>query len=251
MRPASVAIVAIVLASFASGCSKNQPTAIDTAAAVVEFESVSSSAASAVVYPSLRVDTSSPPDGSADITVSAIGRTPQPVCETGPDVPSVPVAWPYALEVSVVRDGTTVASIVETTIGPTGRFEFSKATSGDLSATPLPDRPIDPPQPTLGGLAVAYTDGVETTNRSRLFLVACQSADPSAIPEYRPTSLTLERGDLLKVSARRGGSGFGGSPTPPSEFRGTLFIDGRAVPVTGTTSAVAPASGFAFTFQLQ
>lgn len=250
MRPASVAIVAIALASITSGCSKNQPTAIDTAAAVVEFESISSSAPSAVVYPSLRVDTSSPPDGIADITVSAIGRTPQPVCEIGSNVPSVPVAWPYALEVSVVRNGTIVASIVETTIGPTGRFEFSKATSADLSTAPLPDRPIDPPKPTLGGFAVAYTDGVQTTTRSEIYLEACQSVNPATIPDYRPTRLTLRRGDFLKVTARRGSDGFGGSPVP-SEFRGTLLIDGRAVPVTGTTSAAAPASGFAFTFQLQ
>lgn len=249
MRPFGRVVALSGLAVFAAACETNQPASVDQANAVIEYQVQSADVFAAVVYPNLRVDTNG--DGVPDTVISALNEfNAPPVC--APDVNRplrVDVPWPFALEVIVVRAGTTQETVIETTGTGTGSFGFGRVTAYEDAGTPLPDVPINPPRQVSGArTAYAYTDGTETTTGSRAFLVSCASIDPDTLPTYQHTSFQVGRGDLIRFQARRAENGYiaGGA----SEFRATLLIDGVPVDVRGTSSVNEGESGLAFSYLL-
>lgn len=232
---------------FAVACDTNQPASVNQGTAMIEYQVESADMYAAVVYPNLRVDTNG--DGVPDAVISALNEfNAPPVCEVDVNRPTrVDIPWPFALEVIVVRSGSTDETVIETTGSGTGSYGFSRYTVYEDAGTPLADRPIDPPAPVSGArTAYAYTDGTETTNGSRAFLLACASVDPDSLPAYQNTTFQVGRGDLIRVQARRAAAGV--TTGGPSEFRATLLIDGVPVDVTGTSSVDAGESGLAFSY---
>lgn len=248
------------LALVAAACDTNQPTGIEGGAAVLEYrvESVADptpgvqNVFEAVVYPDLLVDSNG--DGVPDGVVPALNEfNAPPVCETGGTnaVPTTAlVPWPIALEVSVVRAGTTVPLVLDSTQTATGNFEFSRVSDYDTSGTPIPDRTIvdedgEPdPRPISGGLtALAWTNGVSTHTASAVFLTNCTAQ--TQIPPYTNTAVQLGRGDLLRVMVRRGANGPTGRP---ARFTAQLLVNGAPVEVRGDQTVDESRSDVTFTY---
>lgn len=235
------------VALWFTGCDTDQPSGRGQATATLEFHVEAGAVPTAVVYPSLRVDTNG--DGVPDDVISAINeRAAPPICEVNNDVTVVaPLPWGIGLEVTVVKAGTTDPVVIQSTQTGTGAFAFSVVSRYDLSGTPLPDRPLADPTPVSGGrVAYAHTDGTQTHTASAVYLMACAGLQPDDLPEYRDTTFPIERGDLIRVMARR----VPDSSSQPffPRFSIPLLVDGVPVEVDGTNTVDSPENGIAFTY---
>jgi hypothetical protein len=199
----------------------------------------------ATVYPSLKVDTDG--DLVPDQILSALGTAAPPICRTG-DATTARLPWPFGIEVSVVRAGTTAPVVIATTQTATGNFDFSLVTAYDEVGDPVEDVLINPPSGVsiAGGTALAYTNGTRTHTGSESYLVNCVSASP--LPAYSNTTFQVERGDLVKVMARRSSSAPSGLGGRASRFSITLLLNGVPVEVRGNSSTDESGSDVTFTY---
>jgi hypothetical protein len=234
----------------AAACDTNQPTGIEGGTAVLEYRVESTrdpapgvqNVFEAIVYPDLRVDSNG--DMVADDVIPARNEfNAPPVCILG-DSTTALVPWGIGFEISVVRAGTTVPVVIDTTQSGTGNFAFSRVTKYDETGTPRPDQPITPPVPVSGGrTALAYTNGTDTHTGSAVYQRNCASV--SEIPPYENTTFTVGRGDLIQVSARRDAAGLVGRP---ARFTIELLVNGAPVEVRGTSTVDEPRSDVTFTY---
>lgn len=249
MRLVGRALILSGLALVTTACDTNQPTGFEGGTVALEYrvESIEDptpgvqNVSEAIVYPDLRVDSNG--DGVADDVIPALNEfNAPPRCVLGAPTTAL-VPWDVGFEVSVVRAGTTVPVVIDTTQTETGNFSFSRVTAYDESGTPLPDQPI-PPTPVSGGrTALAYTGGTETHSGSAIYLRNCPPG--AQLRPYENTTFAVGRGDLIQVTARRAASGLVGRP---ANFTIQLLVNGLPVEVRGDASADEFQSDLAFTY---
>lgn len=146
---------------------------------------------------------------------------------------TVPYPWSIAVELSVLRKGSTVAELLSTT--STEATPFSGVTRLDTTSTPVPDQPL------AGNLYLV--NGRRVTYAHADYLTFCTADVPTAgslgdLPN--PAVIPLNPGDTLIVQARKATFNdnriFNGAfPNPILEA--TILVNGVSVSTRGTSQS--------------
>ena len=240
---AAAALVAASLA-LASACDSDQPIG-EGSQRLELFVTAQGTSELWDVY-DVRVDTDGDgvPDTEADfdLCVQALNDVGDPLTTT------TRVPWPYSAEIKLLDAGETQPRVLVTSLG--GDREFSSITPYETVFFAAPVRAAEPP--------LFFENGKRLPTGNREFLERCTSAqtpEPNILGEPYPFELTLGTGDTMIFTARKAESDELETliyPYTGVTLSAELFLDGRAVVPSGTTSSTnAEGAGVSFSFTLR